>query len=77
MISATIERAAAGYAYEQQMANMVVDCVRYSEGHFNGIRAKFPRLYDLWRGTWSGRFHPHKNNVGLGKPGRPVLATAR
>jgi hypothetical protein len=65
MIGQTIERAAAGYAYEQQMANMVIDCVRYSESQFNGIRAKWPRLYDLWRGSWSGRFHPHKNNVHI------------
>jgi hypothetical protein len=65
MMSLAIERAAGAYAYEQQMANMVVDCVRYSESHFNGIRSKLPRLYDLWRGTWSGRFHPHKNNVHI------------
>jgi hypothetical protein len=60
-----IERAAGAYAYEQQMCNMVVDCVQFSESQFNAIRAKFPRLYDLWRGTWSGRFHPHKNNVHI------------
>jgi hypothetical protein len=60
-----IERAAGAYAYEQQMCNMVVECVQHSESQFNGIRSKFPRLYDLWRGTWSGRFHPHKNNVHI------------
>ncbi len=57
--SRTIEKAASGYAYEMQMANMVIDCVRYSESQFNALRAKWPRLYDLWRGSWSGRFHPH------------------
>jgi len=65
MMSLMIERAQGALAYEQQMANMVVDCVRYSENQFNAIRAKWPRLYDLWRGTWSGRFHPHKNNVHI------------
>lgn len=63
--SMIIERAAGAYAYEQQMCNMVVECVQHSESQFNGIRSKFPRLYDLWRGTWSGRFHPHKNNVHI------------
>lgn len=62
---AAIERATGALAYEQQISNMVIDCVRYSEQHYNGIRAKWPRLYDLWRGTWSGRFHPHKNNVHI------------
>lgn len=65
MISMSIERAAGVFAYEQQMCNMVIDCVRYSESQYSGIRQKFPRLYDLWRGTWSGRFHPHKNNVHI------------
>lgn len=65
MIGLAIERATGALAYEQQIANYVVDCVRYSESHYSGIRAKWPRLYDLWRGSWSGRFHPHKNNVHI------------
>jgi hypothetical protein len=66
MISAlAIQREPSDYAYKQQMANMVIDCLRYSESQFNGIRSKWPRLYDLWRGSWSGRFHPHKNNVHI------------
>jgi len=65
MISMVIERAAAGYAYREQMCNMVVECAAYSERQFSGIRQKWPRLYDLWRGTWNGRFHPHKNNVHI------------
>lgn len=65
MIAQSIERAVGAYAYEEQMANFVVDCVQTSERHHSGVRAKFPRLYDLWRGTWSGRFHPHKNNVHI------------
>lgn len=66
MISELIIRKATGqYAYDEQLVNMVVNCVRYSENHFIATRAKWPRLYDLWRGTWSGRFHPHKNNVHI------------
>lgn len=65
MIGYALERAVGAFAVEEQLANMVVDCVRYSEMHFNSIRAKWPRLYDLWRGSWSGRFHPHKNNVHI------------
>src|SRR5881394_4384248 len=61
----TIERDPSTIGYREQMARMVVDCLRYSEQHFIGIRAKWPRLYDLWRGSWSGRFHPHKNNVHI------------
>jgi len=55
----------AGPAFREQLCNMVVDHMQYSERHFWGIRAKWPRLYDLWRGNWSGRFHPHKNNVHI------------
>lgn len=65
MIGATIERAAEGYAFREQMCNMVIDCMLYSERQYSGIRQKWPRLYDLWRGTWNGRFHPHKNNVHI------------
>jgi len=54
-----------GYLFDRQICNMVVDFVHYSEGQTQGIRQKLPRLYDLWRGTWSGRFHPHKNNVHI------------
>jgi len=52
-------------AFRDQMCNMVVDCMRYSESQHAAIRAKWPRWYDMWRGSWSGRFHPHKNNVHI------------
>ncbi len=65
MTSLEIEKEAAGYAFDLQLCNMVVESVQYSESQFSGIRMKLPRLYDLWRGTWSGRFHPHKNNVHI------------
>jgi len=65
MIAGTIERAADAWAYREQMCNMVIDCMLYSERQYSGIRQKWPRLYDLWRGSWNGRFHPHKNNVHI------------
>lgn len=65
MQTMTMERAVGQFAYREQICNLVTDSMRLSETHFNGVRQKFPRLYDLWRGTWSGRFHPHKNNVHI------------
>jgi hypothetical protein len=54
-----------GIAFREQIVKMVVAHMEHSESHFQGVRAKWPRLYDLWRGNWSGRFHPHKNNVHI------------
>lgn len=54
-----------GFAYKQQIVNMVVSRKKYSEMANQGTRQNWPRLYDLWRGTWTGRFHPHKNNVHI------------
>lgn len=48
-----------------QIIDMVVSRKKLSENHYLGIRQSLPRRYDLWRGTWTGRFHPHKNNVHL------------
>lgn len=59
------QRAHGAIAFREQICRMVVDSMLYSESHFSGVRAKWPRLYELWRGTWSGRFHPHKNNVHI------------
>ena len=61
----SIQRAVGAVAYREQLCRLVTDHMQYSEQNFNAIRAKWPRLYDLWRGTWSGRFHPHKNNVHI------------
>ena len=60
-----MQRAVGSIAFREQTCTMVIEHMRYSEQQYNGIRAKWPRLYDLWRGTWSGRFHPHKNNVHI------------
>lgn len=48
-----------------QVIDMVVSRKKLSENHHMGIRQSLPRRYDLWRGTWTGRFHPHKNNVHI------------
>ena len=61
----SIERAHGEEAYREQMCDMVVSRMKLSESYFTGVRQRFPRLYDLWRGTWTGRFHPHKNNVHI------------
>jgi hypothetical protein len=53
----------------EQIKNQIIDVVvsrkKLSENHHMGIRQALPRRYDLWRGTWTGRFHPHKNNVHI------------
>ena len=49
----------------EQLIDMVVSRKKLSENHYMGIRQSLPRRYDMWRGTWTGRFHPHKNNVHI------------
>lgn len=54
-----------------QVIDIVSSRMQLSESYFSGIRARLPRLYDLWRGTWSGTYHPHKNNVHI-----PLISAA-
>lgn len=61
----TIDRASSALAYRDQMVDVVVSRMKLSESHYLGVRTRWPRLYDLWRGTWTGRFHPHRNNVHI------------
>jgi hypothetical protein len=61
----TIERAQGMEAQREQTVNMVTDRMKLSESDSLGNRLKWPRLYDLWRGSWTGRYHPHKNNVHI------------
>lgn len=58
-------------ARRNQIIDVVNSRMQLSESHFSGYRAKLPRLYDLWRGTWSGTYHPHKNNVHI-----PLISSA-
>lgn len=61
-----IQRSQAGpEGVKDQIIDLVVSRKKLSENHYMGIRTALPRRYDLWRGTWTGRFHPHKNNVHL------------
>lgn len=60
-----IVRAIGDEPYRAQMIDVVVSRMKLSEMYFTGVRQRFPRLYDLWRGTWTGRFHPHKNNAHI------------
>lgn len=61
----TIEREEGEIARREQIVDIVVSRLRFSETYFTGVRNRLPRLYDLWRGIWTGRFHPHKNNIHL------------
>ena len=61
-----IERSRGGAeAQREQIIDVVVSRKKLSENHYLGIRQTLPRRYDMWRGTWTGRFHPHKNNVHI------------
>jgi hypothetical protein len=60
-----IERATTTEGRRDQIINMVSDRMKYSETFHDGIRQRLPRYYDLWRGVYTGRYHPHKNNVHI------------
>jgi len=59
------KKAVGASARRDQLIDIVTARKKLSEMYFGGVRASWPRLYDLWRGTWTGRFHPHKNNVHI------------
>jgi hypothetical protein len=63
--SLTIERAIGSYAQREQMINYALDHVKESESMFSGVRQTWPRLYDLWRGTWTSAHSPHRNSVHI------------
>lgn len=60
-----LERAVGELAAREQIVDVVLSHVRESENQFSGVRQRLPRLYDMWRGVWTGRFHPHKNNIHI------------
>ena len=60
-----IQRAEGSYAQREQMINFAIDFIKESEAHYSAVRQTWPRLYDLWRGTWSSRYAPHRNNVHI------------
>lgn len=61
----TIQRAEGAYAQREQMINFAIDFIKESEAHYSAVRQTWPRLYDLWRGTWSSRYAPHRNSVHI------------
>lgn len=60
-----IERADGDQGKRDQIIDVAISRLHYSESNFSGVRTKLPRLYDMWRGIWTGRFHPHKNNAHI------------
>ena len=59
----TIRKAEGKVAYNQQMAGLVRSRREHSDKQFRAQRQKLPKLYDLYRGIATGRYHPHKNQV--------------
>lgn len=52
-------------AYRDQLIGLVRDRRDQSERYSRAFRQKLPRLYDLWRGIFTGNFMPTKNNVHI------------
>ena len=69
--SFTVQRAQTPLDRRDQIVDVVVSRLRHSETYFSGVRHRLPRLYDMWRGIWTGRFHPHKNNIHI-----PIIYSA-
>lgn len=63
--SLTIERAEGAWAQREQLVSFAVDFIKESESQYSAIRQLWPRLYDLWRGTWTSRSAPHRNSVHI------------
>jgi hypothetical protein len=51
--------------YRDQLIALVNERFDFSQKYSYSVRNKLPRLYDVWRGIYTGRFHPHKNNVHI------------
>lgn len=60
-----IVRAGSPELFRDQLVTLVNERFEYSAKASHEIRKKLPRLYDVWRGIYTGRFHPHKNNVHI------------
>lgn len=51
--------------FRDQLIGLVRDRRQASEKYGKGFRMKLPRLYDLWRGVYTGNHMPTKNNVHI------------
>lgn len=49
----------------RQIVDVVNSRREYSERVYNGVRLHLPKLYDLFRGVYTGTYHPHKNNAHI------------
>lgn len=61
----TIERAVGAEAVRDQLIRYAIDHVLESEVQYSALRQSWPRLYDLWRGTWTSRYAPHRNSIHM------------
>ena len=61
----TIERAQGAEAQREQLVSFATDFIKESESQYSAVRQLWPRLYDLWRGTWTARYAPHRNSVHI------------
>lgn len=52
-------------AYRDQLISLVRDRKEASERFGRTFRMKLPRLYDLWRGVFTGNYLPTKNDVHI------------
>jgi len=64
-INYKLTRASGAIARRDQIVDVVCGRHKFSENYFLGVRNRLPRLYDLFRGVYTGRFHPHKNNIHI------------
>lgn len=60
-----ITRPSSPSLYRDELVRLVNDRFEYSAKFFQPVRTKLPRLYDVWRGIYTGRYHPHRNNVHI------------
>lgn len=49
----------------QALCNWVRECVAHSEQHYWSYRRQLPKIYDLYRGVRTNRFHVHKNSISV------------
>ncbi len=64
-IDYTIRRPDSAFERREMMIQFAVEFLQESEMHYGAVRQSWPRLYDLWRGTWTSRTSPHRNSVHI------------
>ena len=64
-IDYTIVKPTDAFQRREMMISFAVEFIMESERHYGAVRQAWPRLYDLWRGTWTSRNAPHRNSVHI------------